>query len=355
MKRLIFALVALALLGLALPVAAQDYNVTTAYRGFPIQLCSSETGNPEPCEFLRFVPGRSLGLGNLQLLPSAAALYVWDSTENSFVRWDGASGSATLPGYTRLMDGDSTVLADTLDAFADNLATTLNGSMAASVMYGYDGATLDMIRTTAAGDALSATAPGLHTLGFNLFYDGSNYRRWQGITMADNLALPTAPFVGSVLLAYDGGTLDMVEVDGTGAVKMVDTSTRAGEDAGAGLRHVGLKATTEYDPAKTTTTGVVGAFSTVLGPLDVSAQRRCCVYLQNDAGDGDPFVDVEILFGPNTTDMPTVGDGAWTSCDSLADGEVCNYCWSDAQAAVEVQVKAAAADVDVDAWIHCTQ
>lgn len=420
MKKLItLILAALMLLAFAAPAEAQPY------KGYPLQLCTNATGNPAPCRWLRFLSGNSAGMGTLDLMPVGAALYKWDSTSARFVRWDGSAGTATAPSYFRLVDGDGTPLQDVLDTFADNQALTLNGGVTASVMYGYDGTTLSMMRVEAvdsdnvlettlsmpgksflfgyepgaaqwdrlqvhaAGDALSATQQGLdvlghtlyydgtqfrrwegdaagdalsatqtapYTLGLNLFYDGTNYRRWQGVTMADNLSLPTAPHVGAVMLGYDGATLDMLQVDGTGALEVVDTSNRPGEDAGAGLVHVGLKATTEYDPAKVTTTGIAAVSTSVLGPIDVSGQRRCCVYLQNDAGDGDPFTDALIMFGPNTTDMPTVGNGSWTACDSLADGEICHYCWDDAHGAVEVEVTGAGgADVDVDAWIHCTQ
>ena len=415
MRKFLIFFLAVVLLCLAAPAMAQPYH------GYPLQLCTNATGDPAPCKWLRWLPNNSAGMGTLDMLPVGSALYKWDATLTRFVAWDGASSTATLPGYTRLMDGSGVSLGtifgahadglansenglntasflygfngttwDRIDSFthADNVANTANGSntssflygfdgtnwdrlravamgdniaagttglFSASVAYAYDGAALDRMTLTAYGDALGATQQALDTLSYNLFYDGTNARRWQGITMADNLTYPTAPFVGSVLLASDGATLDMLKVSATGALEVEDTSTRPGEDAALGAQHVSIKARTEYDPAKQTTTGVVGAFSVVLTAVDVSGQGRCCVYLQNDAGDGDPFVDASILFGPKTTDMPTLGNGSWTACDTLADGEVCFYCWDDAHGAVEVQVKAAAADVDVDAWLRCTQ
>jgi hypothetical protein len=63
---------------------------------------------------------------------------------------DGANAFMTTtsyPGYGRMQDGDSTVLADVLDAFADGMATTVNGLATASVMMLYNGATLDMARS----------------------------------------------------------------------------------------------------------------------------------------------------------------------------------------------------------------
>jgi len=54
--------------------------------------------------------------------------------------------TTSYPGYGRLQDGDSAILADVLDAFADGMATTVNGLTVASVMMLYNGATLDLAR-----------------------------------------------------------------------------------------------------------------------------------------------------------------------------------------------------------------
>ena len=94
----------LVMICMATPAAA-------VYRGFPLMLCSNETGNPEPCQFMKFAPANSAGLGTLSLLPTASAMYYWNDAGH-FVRWNGVSGSATTPGYTRLMDGDTTALGD---------------------------------------------------------------------------------------------------------------------------------------------------------------------------------------------------------------------------------------------------
>lgn len=84
--------------------------------------------------------------------------YAWDATSGHWdrVRADtnGAltvNQSTTFPGYSRDQDGDSTVLKDVLDSFADGLATTLNGAMSGSVMYLYNGATLDKAKADAVG------------------------------------------------------------------------------------------------------------------------------------------------------------------------------------------------------------
>jgi len=61
----------LVMICMATPAAA-------VYRGFPLMLCSNETGNPEPCQFMKFAPANSAGLGTLSLLPTASAMYYWN-------------------------------------------------------------------------------------------------------------------------------------------------------------------------------------------------------------------------------------------------------------------------------------
>jgi hypothetical protein len=94
----------------------------------------------------------------------------YDVTNN---HWDrlraDANGNLTVnqttgfPGYGRIQDGDSTVLADVEDAFADGKALTLNGLMTQSAMMLYNGATLDMARNGAVKELQVtdvATRPG---------------------------------------------------------------------------------------------------------------------------------------------------------------------------------------------------
>lgn len=71
--------------------------------------------------------------------------------------------STTFPGYGRVQDGDSTVLQDVEDDQADGKATTLNGSVTSSILYAYNGATLDMLRVGASNELQVtdvATRPG---------------------------------------------------------------------------------------------------------------------------------------------------------------------------------------------------
>lgn len=94
-------------------------------------------------------------------------MYGWDTTNND--RWHRISVDSTGAvvtagsGSMAIKDGDSAVLADVIDNYTDNLAVGLNGLMSASVMYLYDGATLDMGRAGAVGELQVtdvATRPG---------------------------------------------------------------------------------------------------------------------------------------------------------------------------------------------------
>jgi hypothetical protein len=95
---------------------------------------------------------------------------VYDATNTHWDRMrSDANGNLTVnqttgfPGYGRIQDGDSTVLADVEDAFADGKALTLNGLMAQSAMLLYNGATLDMARNGAVKELQMtdvATRPG---------------------------------------------------------------------------------------------------------------------------------------------------------------------------------------------------
>jgi hypothetical protein len=90
-------------------------------------------------------------------------------------------GGITLPTYTRLMDGDSTKLADITK----------------------------MSYATYSGNFRS-----LSTLSFNAFWDGTYWRRLTGVTMStDNIAAGTwAPWQGSFMFGFDGSAWDRLRV-----------------------------------------------------------------------------------------------------------------------------------------------
>jgi hypothetical protein len=57
----------------------------------------------------------------------------------------------------------------------------------------------------AAGDALDATQKGLDTISYTHWYNGTSTKeqRWSGLTIADAMTTPAAPFVGGFNMIYD--------------------------------------------------------------------------------------------------------------------------------------------------------
>lgn len=202
---------------------------------------------------------------------------------------------------------------------------------------------------SAAGDALDADATAPWVIGLNHFYDGTNYRRWQGITAADGLTYPTAPWTLSPIFLDNGATLDMAKSGAVGELEVTDVATRPGEDAGNDWRKVKKESVATYSPAKETTTDVGTAATTVLASKEVLDWPNWCVYLENDDG-ADPFTDADVQVSPDGSTWISL---TWTACDALAAGSACVYCVTNAAYRyVRVQVAAADANqVDVDAWI----
>ena len=89
----------------------------------------------------------------------------------------------------------------------DGVAITTVAPWGGSFSYEYDTVANAWDRQSrhAAGDALAAAAEGTDTLSFNLFYDGTNFRRWLGSQMnGDGVAITTvAPWGGSFSYEFD--------------------------------------------------------------------------------------------------------------------------------------------------------
>lgn len=186
----------------------------------------------------------------------------------------------------------------------------------------------------------------------NMFLVGDTFYDWQGAVLADGLTYPTAPWVLSAMMVDNGATLDTVKSGATGEVLTTDVATRPGEDAGNDRRKISKVYSLGYPPAKQTETGVGTALTTVLDSKEVINWAKCCVYLQNDDG-ADPFTDMNVDISPDSASWLTINTN---SCDALAAGGMCTFCWTDSYRYVRVQVAAADANqVDVDAWITCNQ
>lgn len=216
---------------------------------------------------------------------------------------------------------------------ADDIPVTTDAPYVGNFLHLYDSSGVNWDRATVhdAGDSLGPTPSGLDALSHNLFYDGTNYRRWLGTTAADNLAIPTAPWTLSVMMADDGTNLDMLKVGDSSELLVKKESINT------------------YSPEKTTTSNVGTAATTVLASTEVLGWPNWCVYLENDDG-ADPFTDADVQVSPDGSTWISL---TWTSCDDLAAGSACVYCVTNAAYRyVRVQVAAADANqVDVDAWI----
>jgi len=210
----------------------------------------------------------------------------------------------------------------------------------------------DRVRGDAAGDSISSTQTGMFTLPLNLFYDGTNYRRWQGTTAAHNLTLPVAPHVLATMMAYDGATLDMLLTGATGELLTTDVATRPGEDAGNDWRKTKKEAIAVYTPPKTAGTAVAAAAVEVLGSAEIMGYPNVCIWLENAGGGGaGQLTDADIQVSPDGTMWVSVTS---TVCDAITSGNGCVQCFTNsAYRYVQVYATAAAPanDTTVNAWV----
>jgi hypothetical protein len=88
---------------------------------------------------------------------------------------------------------------------ANGVGTTTPFPYTHSYLHTFHGADWDRLTSTTISDVLSATPQGIDSNAFNLFYDGTNFRRWLGAIPADNLGTAmAAPYVLSLGAFYDG-------------------------------------------------------------------------------------------------------------------------------------------------------
>ena len=264
---------------------------------------------------------------------------------------DANSNASTNPIFTQLTDGAdlSNIVTD-----AATQAAGLNGlvTLNLGMMHDTVGDVWQRIHAHAAGDALSATQMGLDVLGYTLFYDGTDYRRWQGITAANGLTLPVAPWTNTVIYGYNGATLDMAKLGAVGELLVTDVATRPGEDAGNDWRKTKKEAIAVYTPAPTTGTAVAAAAVEVLGSKEIMGYPNVCIWLKNaGGGGGGPLTDANIQVSPDETLWVSITS---TVCDAITSGIGCVQCLEgSAYRYVRVYATAAAPanDTTVDAWL----
>jgi len=285
---------------------------------------------------------------------------------------------------------------------SDTVPTTTIAPYVGGFNHAYDtvGDVWQRVSMHAAGDALGATAEGLDSLSYNLFYDGTNYRRWLGAQAnSDAVATTTvAPYnlslnlaydidnsqwhrlnfinthaddqaytvggllTGSVLYADDGAQLDMLKLGATGGLQTeVDNWPSAFSEGDANVTtHKGSIAT--YHPAKTAGTAVddAGGGTTgdiVLASTEVIGYPNWTLYIKNvGGGSGDALASVYVMVSPDGTNWYTITvlDADETAAQTLTSGQTGIAYTARTLAHRYVKLEAlcgAGDDTTVDAWI----
>ena len=328
-------------------------------------------------------------------------MHIYDGTANTWERLD----SFNVQFSGKLLDGMVVYSANTFwDAtngfFRDWVGDVINKDniSKASIMpyvanfnYGFDtvGDNWDRLTLHAAGDSLSATQMGLDTTAFVHFFNGTNEQRWTGSILSgetvanttyaphvknmmygydstsaswrwvnvldavtDNIAVSqNSLFTTSVMMGYDGATLDMMRIGAAGELQVTDVATRPGEDAANDWKKIKKQETAVLAPAKTTTAAIGAVATVVLASTEILNWPNYCIYIKN--GDGaDSFTDVDYQVSPDATLWIDLTEPA--ACDTLAPGVGCVFCESaNAYRYVRVQVTGAAGPSisSVDCWI----
>jgi hypothetical protein len=299
---------------------------------------------------------------------SLAGNYFWGNTLAKFTRW---YGNALV---------------------ADTATPTVPFVGSFGMVYDIANTNWNMMTSHLIADNLSATPEGLDALSYTLFYNGSNYQRWTGSilsgetianttyaphdksmiygydatssswrwvnvldTQADNLATSlNSMMTTSVMMGYDGATLDMARLGAVGELQVTDVATRPGEDVAADLVKVKKVDTGVWAPNKETSGVISNVAVTVCASKEVLSYPNWCISLKNNDA-ADPFVDASIYDSPDGASWEAM---TWTACDSLAFGQLCTYCYSgNAYRYIYVSVTAGAVAqvTSVDCWITASK
>jgi hypothetical protein len=130
-------------------------------------------------------------------------------------------------------------------------------------------------------------------------------------------------------MGWNGASWDRVEVDNNDYLKVIDASTRAGEDTGNDWRKAQVTSLDENTTVEIEAANSIGAAAVdCFDPVDVSDIGSFCLYIQNTDG-VDPMTDVDILTSDQDAWTPSV-ELVQTVCpDNLAAATMCVYCVSD--------------------------
>jgi len=101
-------------------------------------------------------------------------------------------------------------------AGADNVANATPAPYVYNLSMVYDSGTGTWDRmtqpsggaTVALGDAMGATPSGVASASYNTYFDGANFRRWNGGTLTDNYTQPVLPYSANFQMVWDGAKWD---------------------------------------------------------------------------------------------------------------------------------------------------
>lgn len=225
---------------------------------------------------------------------------------------DGAAAfldNTAAPGYIRLQDGDSTVLADILDDLpTSTLAGTTNSLACTSLMIGYD--YVDSFRPLAVGTD------------------------------------------GQLAVGTDGANHTVLKTDVNGQLYVLQGALLPGEDDGNDWRKVKKEEIGTYSPAKTGPTAVDETPDIILASVEVLSFPNFTIWVKNvGGGTGNALTDVDVQVSPDSANWVSVTS---TACDTLTSGQTGIAAEPSGNSARYVRVYAqcgAGDDTTVDCWI----
>jgi hypothetical protein len=130
-------------------------------------------------------------------------------------------------------------------------------------------------------------------------------------------------------MGWNGASWDRVEVDNNDYLKVIDASTRAGEDTGNDWRKAQVTSLDENTTTETEGADTIAAVAVdIFDPVDISDVGSWCLYIKNtDAADA--FTDLDILTNYEDANWDDAVELVQTVCvDTLAADTLCVYCVS---------------------------